>query len=283
MLGETFGHRLIRRYVAVFGTLFNDIWVNRTDPSGEVVQTIRVPISYAPKEKMLLRVTQDPLIDRPSAVNLPRMSFELRSATYVPQDKLPTTGRFVAVDPDDPDRMRVVYNPVSYDFAFTLYVYANRREEASDIVEQILPFFTPSWTVTAELVPDLGIVRDLPVTLVGTSIDDTFEGQPEERRAIVWTLDFVLRGFLFGPVKRPKVIKSAIIDMFVPDGDLEDAVGVADPSVRATVRPALLANGSPTTNADASVPLSQISSDDDYGISVVIEDIVVEGGSGDEQ
>lgn len=271
MLGTHFYFGSIKNYVIAFGTLFNEIHIHRTDSANSTVAFMRVPLSYSSKDKMLARVIADPNIDRPTAIVLPRMSFVLKELKYDGDRKLNTLGRSVYTT-EDKNKNKYQYNPVPYNFEFDLNVYVKNAEDGTKIIEQILPFFTPDWTPTIKLIPEMNVVVDTPVILNSITSQDTYDQQFLQRRAIIWTLSFTLKGYLFGPIKEKKIIKFANTTFFIAkQDDLYDAVGNTAPSDRVTVRPALLANGSPTTNAAASIPLSEIEADDDFGYAVNIE------------
>ena len=274
MLGTNFYFGSIRNYVIAFGTLFNDISISRTDAEGNLTQLLRVPLAYSPRDKMLARVISDPNIDRPTALVLPRMSFQLTDLKYDGERKLNTLGRSVYTTTDK-EKNKYQYNPVPYNFEFKLHIYVKNAEDGTKIVEQILPFFTPDWTPTIKLIPEMNVVVDTPIILNSVTSEDTYDQEYMNRRAIIWTLSFTLKGYLFGPVKEKKIIKFANTTFFVSkQDDLYDAVGNTAPSDRVTVRPAMLANGSPTSNVALSVPLSEIQADDDFGYAVNIELLV---------
>ena len=271
MLGHTFYHNTIRKYVILFGTLFNDIHINRVDTDRSVTRTIKVPISYGPKEKMLARLDADPNLNRPAIV-LPRMSFELTDLNYGPTRKLNTIGKIVAANPDDPNSAKFQYTPVPYDFNFILSIAVKNADDGTRILEQILPFFTPNWSSTVDLIPELGIKLDVPIVLNAVSSEDTYEGNFEERRSIVWTLSFTMKGYIFGPTRptgsgTAPIIKLANVNFYDTSTytNIDDAVGNLDVVESIVITPGLLANGSPTTNAAASVSSDLINADDNYG------------------
>jgi hypothetical protein len=279
MFGHTFYFSTIRKYVTLFGTLFNDIHITRTDANNNTVALLKVPLAYAPKEKVLARVDADPNIDRQTSVLLPRMSFEMIDMKYDSNRKLNTLGRTVVKDADSTSKLKYQYNPVPYNISFRLYVYVKNAEDGTKIIEQILPFFTPDWTTTVKLIPEMNIIMDIPVVLESLNIEDTYEGDFDQRRALIWTLDFTLKGYIYGPIKKSSVIKFANTNFYVPsvaDGQLQSAVGVTDPSERITIRPGLTANGAPTSNVAESVSLSEIEADDDFGYCVSIDTIITE-------
>jgi hypothetical protein len=267
---------LIRKYIITFGTLFNNIYITRTDKNGAVTLLERVPITYGPKDKMLARVVQDPNIDRPTATYpLPMMSFEMTGFDYDGTRKLQTINRSAANDPDDKSKRRYQYNPVPYNIGFELNILVKNAEDGTKIVEQILPYFTPDWTVTANIIPEMGIKQDIPIILNGVNLDDVYDGEFTTRRSMVWTLNFTLKGYLYGPVKTSKVIKYANTQFFVPDvdvGELPSAVGNSSVVAYVQVQPGLLANGSPTSNSSLSIPVADIVASDDFGFVIDITD-----------
>lgn len=277
MFGHTFYFSTIRKYVILFGTLFNDIHVTRTDASGNTVNLLKVPLSYAPKEKMMVRFDNDPGIDREAAAILPRMSFEMQSLSYDPSRKLNTLGKVVVKD-TSAQKLKYQYNPVPYNFDFTLYVYVKNAEDGTKIIEQILPFFTPEWTSTVSLIPELGITMDIPVVLNSITSEDTYDGDFKTRRALIWTLNFTLKGYLYGPIRKNSVIKFANTTFYIPDPsitNLRNAVGNSSPNDRVTVAPGLDANGNPTSNATISISRNLIEADDDFGYITDIAGIIL--------
>lgn len=262
-----FYFNLIRKYIITFGTLFNNIYITKETTQGDVVSRIRVPITYGPKEKSLARVVQDPAIDRPTAVYpLPMMSFEMTGFSYDGSRKLQTINRNVFNDPDDDEKRRLQFNPVPYNIGFKLSILVKNADDGTKIVEQILPYFTPDWTVTAELIPEMNIKHDIPVILNTVNLSDVYEGQFETRRTMVWELDFTLKGYLYGPVKTKKVIKYAITNIHGSMDRTSDAL------TRITIQPGLTANGQPTSNASLSIPVDDILATDDFGFVVTIGD-----------
>lgn len=269
MFGQIFYHQIIRKYVALFGTLFNDIVIERTDTQGNMTSLIKVPITYAPKEKMLARAQQDPNIDRQTAtITMPVMSFEMLDPKYDGSRKLPSIGRSANKIPNNPSSLYYQYNPVPYNFNFKLYIMIKNAEDGTKIIEQILPYFTPDFTVTVQLIPDINELKDIPIILNSVTQTDTYDGAFTERQALIWTLDFTLKGYLYGPVKTNPIIKFVNVNFYtpeVPDGELSTAVGVSSPVSLVEVQPGLTANGQPTSNASLSIPVSQIQVTDDFG------------------
>lgn len=268
---EPFYFSSIRKYVILFGTLFNNIKISRTDNTGKVTSLMKVPIGYGPKEKMLTRVIQDPNIDRQTAIQLPIMSFEITGFDYDGDRKRQTVHRIASLDTSSPDKNKYQYSPVPYNMSFSLSIYVKNAEDGTKIVEQILPYFTPDWTTTVNLIPEMDIKMDIPLILNRVSTEDTYTGDFKDRRALVWTLDFTMKGYLFGPVKKSGVIKYIDVNLYIPSvDDLIDGVGNSNPVANISIQPGLLANGSPTTNSSLSIPVNQIKSTDDYGFVIGI-------------
>jgi hypothetical protein len=255
----------IRKYIILFGTLFNGIYISRTDKNGNVTLVERVPITYGPKDKMLTRVVQDPNIDRPTATYpLPMMAFEMTGFDYDGSRKLQTINRIAVVDPDDKSKNKYQYMPVPYNIIFQLSILVKNAEDGNKIVEQILPYFTPDWTTTVHLIPEMNVTMDIPVVLNRVNLEDVYEGDFKERRSMVWNLDFTLKGYLYGPVKKSKVIKFANTEFFVVKDDI--VANTSNPVVSyIQVQPGLTANGQPTSNSSLSIPVANIVATDDYG------------------
>jgi hypothetical protein len=256
---------LLRKYIITFGTLFNNIYITREDNDGKSVVRIRVPITYGPKEKSLARVVQDPGIDRPTAVfPLPMMSFEMTGFSYDGSRKLQTINRNAFNNPDDKEQRRYQYNPVPYNIGFKLSIFVKNAEDGTRIVEQILPYFTPDWTVTALLIPEMDIKHDIPVILNTVNLSDVYEGNFETRRTMIWELDFTLKGYLYGPVKTTKIIKYAITN-------IHDSLDrTSSPVTTIQIQPGLTSNGEPTSNASLSIPVDEIIATDDFGFVINI-------------
>ena len=222
MLGSTFYHQTIRKYVAVFGTLFNDINIERKNSSGVVVEKMKVPLAYGPKQKWLLAV-QDTTADRKVvATRTPRMGFAMTGVTYDSARKLSTIGRNVAANTSSTStNMNTMYNPVPYNFEFSLFILVKNAEDGTQILEQVLPYFTPEFTVTVNTIPDMNIKADIPITLNSADVADEYEGDLSTRRTITWTLSFTLKGFIYPNISSGQVIKTIEVNFRIPGGDTE--------------------------------------------------------------
>lgn len=262
MFGTSFYNQTTRRYVAIFGTLFNDIIIDRRDNGGTVIQAMKVPLNYGPMERFLARIEQDPDLTAP-AIRLPRMSFEMVSMTYDPERKLtPMTHSLKGITNND-SAVKTQFTPAPYDLEFQLNIMVKYAEDGTKIIEQILPYFKPEFTVTAKLIDGMDINIDIPIILNSVSVEDTYEGSYEDRRAIIWTLNFTLKGYYFGPVTQRKIIKFANTSIY-------SSMTATEPAAVITVQPGLTANGQPTTNINQTVPYSAINIDDDWAYIVQI-------------
>ena len=217
MLGQTYYHETIRKYVAVFGTLFNDINIRRTNASGVVTEQIKVPIAYEAKDKMLLRVRRGSKADESIGISLPRMGFDLNAIVYDPARKLNTLGQtYAANNATSSSTLLKQYNPVPYNFDFTLSAMVDNSEDGAQIFEQIVPFFTPEFTVSVNLVPSMNIKPDISIILNDVTIEDSYEGELVIRREIIWTLNFMLKGYIYPDVKSGSVVKTVLVHLRTP-------------------------------------------------------------------
>ena len=221
MLGQQFYHETMRKIVVSFGTLFNNIQIVRKNSAGTVVQAMKVPLAYGPQQKFLARLNADPALGAKVAVTLPRLGFEMTGITYDPTRKLNRVQKFrkVKTSSNDADKLDTQYMPVPYNINFTLYAMAKNSDDALQIVEQILPFFQPDYTLTINDMADMGIKRDVPIILNDVSYEDNYQGDFTERRAIIYTLGFTAKFYLYGPVTSSSVIKTVQVDQYtnLPD------------------------------------------------------------------
>lgn len=205
-------HRTIRKLVVAFGDLFNEIKLSRYDSSGNEIEKFLVPIVYGGKEKYVSRLEGDPNLDKKVQVSLPIMSFEMTNMNYDAGRKLNTNVRnYVSTD----TTALSIYNPVPFDFDFTLYAYVRNIEDGAQLMEKILPYFTPDYTISVNMVPEMGIVKQLPIILKDVRNEIDYEGDYNTNvRSVIWTLTFTVKGYLFGPIKQPKVIRTAITNIY---------------------------------------------------------------------
>jgi hypothetical protein len=268
MLGSHFYHGLIRKYVILFGSLFNDIYIDRVDASGVTQKTIKVPLQYGPKERYLTRYQQNPDLLREVSMVFPRMSFEITGVSYDADRKLSSIGRIPSVTSNG-NVLSTQYNPVAYNFDITLSIISRNTEDAVRIVEQIVPYFTPQWTETLALIPEMDVNIDIPIIIKNVSTVDTYASNFEDKEWVIWELSFVLKGQLYGPIRKQGVIKEVIVNSHIPNTNTAaQGVGKTTPAFTFDTIPGLTANGQPTANAEASIPASQIQATDDYGFIV---------------
>ena len=192
---EYFYNEILRRTIIGFGTLFNSIEIQQEGSS------IRIPLAYGPTQKFLARIEQSPDLNKPMAITLPRMSFEFTGLTYDPSRKVSTTQTFVAKDKDDGTETKKTFMPVPYNMQFELSIFTKLNDDALQIVEQILPYFQPSYNLTIELVDEIREKRDVPIVLESVTMQDDYEGDFSTRRVLYYTLRFTAKTYLFGPSK----------------------------------------------------------------------------------
>jgi len=269
MFGSQFYHQSLRKYIIMFGNMFNDVFVRRYDSNGNSIQAIAVPLSYGPKEKFLVRITQDPNLDQQVAIQLPRMGFEMTTLNYDANRRLNAHNRNVKIT-NDKNKLDFNYAPVPYDLQFSLYAYVRNADDGAQILEQIVPYFGPEWTNSVRVIPQTNITIDVPTVLNNVSIEDTYEGNFETRRALIYTFEFTVKAYFYGPVRRQGVIKRAQVDFGIVSSNSSSKITLEDiaqtgRSSRVVVQPGLLANGSPTSNSSASISYNLIDADDDYG------------------
>ena len=246
MLGQQFYHETIRKIIVAFGTTFNNIQLVRKDNDGDIVQSMKVPLAYGPQQKFLVRLNEDADLSKQVAITLPRIGFEIQNLSYDPTRKLNRVQKFKKVKTGKSNTLESQFMPVPYNLSIQLYVMAKQSDDALQIVEQILPFFQPDYTLTVNDMADMGIKRDVPIVLNSISYEDNYQGDFETRRALIYTLDFTAKFYLYGPVTSQGVIKTVQVDQYV---DLPDASPRREQRYKVTPKP---------TSADA---------DDDFGFN----------------
>ena len=216
MLGQQFYHETMRKVIISFGTLFNNINLVRKNNTGAIVQTMKVPLAYGPKQKWLSRLDADASLNTKVAITLPRLGFEIQNLSYDPARKLNRVQKFKKVksSSDDSNKLDSQFMPVPYNLDMELYAMAKNSDDALQIVEQILPFFQPDYTLTINDMADMGVKRDVPIVLNSISYEDSYRGDYAERRAIIYTLAFTAKFYLYGPVVDQKVIKQVQVDQY---------------------------------------------------------------------
>ena len=197
MLGTYFYHEILRKTVIACGTLFNDIHIRHNDNTGKSISDMKVALAYGPMQKFLARLEQQPDLNRATQITLPRMSFEMTNIAYDATRKASITQTFKA---SDGSNLRKVFMPVPYNIGFELNILVKLNDDGLQIIEQILPFFQPSFNLTVDLVSVIGEKRDISVVLDNISFQDDYEGDFLTRRALIYTLSFTAKTYLFGPV-----------------------------------------------------------------------------------
>lgn len=209
-----FYHQLTRKYVILFGNMFNNILIKRVNKTtGLEIERFKVPIVYAPKEKYYARLRADPDLERPVQVVLPRMSFELTGFTYDASRKQNSLLRS-GVAANTATRGATQYMGVPYDLSFDLQIYARNVDDGTHIIEQILPYFNPDYTVTVNTIPALGFLKDVPIVLNNVSNVIEHEGNFDAVRFVSWTLNFTMKANYYGPVQTPKIIRKVLTNIY---------------------------------------------------------------------
>ena len=211
MLGTYYYLEIIRKSIVSFGTLFNAITIRHDDSTGNTYSELKVPLAYGPSQKFLARLEQQADLNKPVGITLPRMSFEMNSVSYDSSRKTGVTQTFKA---SDGNNVKKVFMPVPYNIGFELNILTKLNDDALQIIEQILPYFLPSFNLTVDLVKSIGEKRDIPIVLDSINFQDDYEGDFSTRRALIYTLGFTAKTYLFGPVAESSegLIKKVQVD-----------------------------------------------------------------------
>jgi len=264
-------HRSIRTYVTLFGNLFNDITLVRHDHNMVEKERCKVPISYAPKEKFVQRLTSDPTLTKSIATTVPRFSFEMTSMQYDAPRKQQSTIRHSLTPIIGANATTAGYVGVPYNFEFALSLYVRNIEDGLQIVEQILPFFLPDYTVTAVVSQELNIIKDIPIILKGVTEKIDYEGGfADGTRMITWDFEFSLKGWLFGPVDTSKIIMGVSANIANANAVVTGGITVNLLETANTI------DGNTTTGKDASIWIYQnpitANQNTDYGYTTFINE-----------
>ena len=212
MLGTQFYNQAVRKTVISFGTLFNNIELKKT-VDGQVLETEKVPLAYGPKQKFLYRLQGNPTDGRKVAITLPRIYFEMTGIDYDATRKTPATQKYKTVINDNGNEVRTQYVPVPYNISFEVGILCKSQDDGLQILEQILPFFQPSFSMSLKFIPDMDEVRDVAVVLNSVDFDDDWEDDFSTRRSITYTMQFTAKSYIYGPYTKADVIrKSRIIE-----------------------------------------------------------------------
>lgn len=234
MLGTYFYHKILRKTVIAFGTLFNDIHIKHSDDNGKTLSDMKVPIAYGPMQKFLARLEQQAQLNKAVQITLPRMSFEMTSIQYDSSRKTSLTTTFRA---SDGTNMKKVYMPVPYNIGFELNILCKLNDDALQIIEQILPFFQPHFNVTMDFVDSIGEKKDIAIVLDNISFTDNYEGDFSTRRALIYTLQFTAKTYLFGGISDSTdgLIRKVIVNEYATTN-----IATAKREMRYTVTPKAL-------------------------------------------
>lgn len=223
MLGNHFYNEAIRKTVVGFGTLFNNIEVQRKNPQdNEMLEVQKVPIAYGPKDKFLARIEQNPSA-RLGATNeymrIPRMYFQMTGFNYDAIRKVSPIQKYKTIIADNGNEVRVQYVPVPYNIDFELGVLVKSQDDGLQIIEQILPFFQPNFNITLNFIPEMNEKKDVAIILNSIDLDDSWDGEYEDRRSIIWTLQFTAKSYIYGPSNQSDIIRKVIIYETVGDSE----------------------------------------------------------------
>lgn len=271
MFGAPFFHDIFRKAHLIFGNLFNDVQVYRYDKDGQRIQTLAVPLEFGPKQKTITRVLSNPDFEKPTSIILPRMSFQFTSVTPNRELQLPKTQTHSRqIDVSGSKTMNQQFMPVPYQIGVELSIYSKNTYDAYQIIEGIIAYFSPEWSVSANMVPEMDYLDDVKIVLTnGVNLGDNFEvAEMENRRMIIHTINFTMNVNFYGPVRKSGVIKRVILNFYTPPGSgtvTDFDVANTPLVVKYELVPGLTANGEATSNSADSIHYSLINDDDPYG------------------
>ena len=212
MLGTQFYNQAVRKTVVSFGTLFNNIELKKV-VDGQVMEVEKVPLAYGPKQKFLYRLQGNAADGKKVAITMPRIYFEMTGIDYDPSRKTPATQKYKTVINDEGNEVRTQYVPVPYNISFEVGILAKSQDDGLQILEQILPFFQPSFSMSLKFIPDMDEVRDVAVVLNNVDFEDDWEDDFSTRRSITYSMQFTCKSYIYGPYTKADVIrKSRIIE-----------------------------------------------------------------------
>tara|TARA_B100001996_G_scaffold107836_1_gene81427 strand:- start:284 stop:1297 length:1014 start_codon:yes stop_codon:yes gene_type:complete len=275
---EYFYHEILRRTIISFGTLFNGMTIKHKDSDGETGSVIRVPLAYGPTQKFLARLEQSPDLNKSVQITLPRMSFEMIGMQYDPARKVTTTQTFLAGSDSDKSVNKKAYMPVPYNMQFELAIMCKLNDDALQLVEQILPYFQPQYSLTVDLVESLGEKRDIPVTLENITMVDDYEGDFSTRRVLLYTLRFSAKTYLFGPVSSvtDDIIKKVSIGYIAAESSGTKArTGGRDVTYSVTPRATKNYDGVVSTNLSDNISLGDVTFLVDDGTALTVDNYIV--------
>tara|TARA_E500000331_G_scaffold356829_1_gene416409 strand:+ start:996 stop:1793 length:798 start_codon:yes stop_codon:yes gene_type:complete len=259
MLGTQFYNQAVRKTVISFGTLFNNIELKKI-VDGQVMEVEKVPLAYGPKQKFLYRLQGNPTDGKKVAITMPRMYFEMTGIDYDPSRKTPATQKYKTVINDEGNEVRTQYVPVPYNISFEVGILAKSQDDGLQILEQILPFFQPSFSMSLKFIPDMDEVRDVAVVLNNVDFEDDWEDDFTTRRSITYSMQFTCKSYIYGPYTKADVIrKSRIIETI---GDTNVSKRHVELSYTPKAKTDINQDGQVTAADDALV-----TADDDFGFN----------------
>ena len=260
MLGNHFYNETIRRTVIGFGTLFNNIEVKTKDPSnGEVIESEKVALAYGPKQKFLYRLFENQSTQK-VAITMPRMYFEMTGISYDQGRKTSPIQKYKSVIDNNGNEVRVQYLPVPYTLNFELGILSKDQDTGLQILEQILPFFQPSFNITLKMIPDMDEKRDVSITLNSVNLEDDWDDSFLNRRLVIYTLQFSAKTYLYGPYNKADIIRKATV--YETIGDTAVGRRAAELNYTPKAKTDINQDGQVDANDDVLV-----TADDDFGFN----------------
>ena len=275
---EYFYHEILRRTIISFGTLFNGLNIKHKDSSDNTTSVIKVPLAYGPIQKFLARLEQQPDLNKATQITLPRMSFEMIGMSYDPSRKVPTTQTFLSGASSDKASEKKTYMPVPYNMTFELGIMTKLNDDALQIVEQIVPYFQPQYSLTVDLVEAIGEKRDIPVVLESITMTDDYEGDFSTRRVLLYTLRFSAKTYLFGPVSSTTtdIIKKVRVGYIAADSSGTDSrTGGRDVTYAVTPRATKNYDGVVATNLTNDISLADVTFEVNSGTALTENKYIV--------
>ena len=275
---EYFYHEILRKTIISFGTLFNGLTIKHTDSDGDTASVIRVPLSYGPTQKFLARLEQSPDLNKSVQITLPRMSFEFIGMQYDPTRKVTTTQTFLSGVSSDKATEKKTYMPVPYNMNFELSLMCKLNDDALQLVEQIVPYFQPAYSLSVDLVSTIGEKRDIPVILESINMVDEYEGDYTTRRVLLYTLRFSAKTYLFGPVSSTTsdIIKKVAIGYIATESSGTDSrTGGRDVTYSVTPRATKNYDEVVATNLSSDISLADVTFDVGDGTALTVNKYIV--------
>ena len=275
---EYFYHEILRRTIISFGTLFNGLNFKHKDSSDNTTSVIKVPLAYGPIQKFLARLEQQPDLNKATQITLPRMSFEMIGMSYDPSRKVTTTQTFLSGASSDKASEKKTYMPVPYNMTFELGIMTKLNDDALQIVEQIVPYFQPQYSLTVDLVEAIGEKRDIPVVLESITMTDDYEGDFSTRRVLLYTLRFSAKTYLFGPVSSTAtdIIKKVSVGYIAADSSGTDSrTGGRDVTYAVTPRATKNYDGVVATNLTNDISLADVTFEVNSGTALTENKYIV--------